>query len=274
VTETDFDAFTPPSRPAKRRVSRVLIAMVLIALVGVVVAGFGIFGLIQYRSFTVHPGQSMGDSLKGASSVLTMSPGEGGIHRGDMVVFDVSAFPAPPRENGVVLKRVIGIGGDTVVCCDDQGHLQVNGKSVTEPYLDSSVAAPGAQISFSAKVPEGSVFVAGDLRNNSLDSRFYVDEPGAGAVPLSKVYGVVVATGSVITARPLTPTTAFTDAGLEGAPMADRGYQLDLIMIIAGLVLLLGGIVGMFASLIRSGGRRRLPATSLPPESEARQESL
>jgi signal peptidase I len=244
----------------KRSVSRVLIAMVVLAVLGAGAAGFGIFGLIQYRLFTVPTGGSIGDSLKGASSVLTASPGADGIRRGDLIVFDLSAFPDPDVKNGVVLKRVIGIGGDTVVCCDDEGHVQVNGKSVTEPYLASSVAAPGAQLSFSAKVPKGSFFVAGDLRNNSVDSRLYADTPANGAVPIAKVLGVVVATGSVLSPQPWTPTTAFTDAGLEGAATSDQSYLLDRAMVIVGLILTLVGIVGVIVSFIRSGGKRRLPA--------------
>jgi signal peptidase I len=257
VPDTDFDAFTPPAPPARRGVSRALIAMIALVVLGVGVAGFGVFGLAQYRAFTLSASKAMGKTFEGASNVLITSADVADIHRGDLIVMDLSAFP--DGAHGVVVKRVIGVGGDTVSCCDDQGRTQLNGKSVTESYLSPMGVSTDGFAPYSVKVPSGRFFVAGDQRDNSVDSRLYLDGPANGTVPMAKVLGVVVATGSVFSPQPLTPTTAFTDAGLEGAPIHDESYLLDRILVIAGLVLLLAGIIGVFVSVIRSGGKRRLP---------------
>ncbi|MDT7725649.1 MAG: signal peptidase [Actinomycetota bacterium] len=236
--------------------------MIVLALVGVGVAGFGAFGVVvQYRSFGLSPDYSEAAALKDTDSVIVKAADAPDIHRGDLVMFDFGAFPDVAGVHGAILKRVIGIGGDTVSCCDGTGHTRVNGKSVIEPYAPGwghergDIFAP-----YSAKVPAGTIFVAGDDRDHSRDSRLYIDEPGAGTIPVSSVYGVVVATGDRFAPQPLTPTTAFTDAGLEGAATPGDDNLLNRILLAAGLALLFAGVLGVIVSVIRSGGKRRLPA--------------
>lgn len=108
------------------------------------------------------------------------------------------------------VKRVVGIGGDTV-SWDAEDKLHVNGVRVEEPYLRQDSRIPKAfPLPLSATVPPGTVFVAGDWRDNSRDSRLYKDQANNGAIPLSAVVGTVVATDS----GPLPQTRAFIDAGL------------------------------------------------------------
>jgi signal peptidase I len=93
--------------------------------------------------------------------------------RGEIIVFN-----SPPEWRGDpsetdFIKRVIGVGGDHVVCCDTQHHLVVNGKSLSEPYLDGD---DGANLSaspdqFDITVPQGRLWVMGDNRYHSGDSR-------------------------------------------------------------------------------------------------------
>jgi len=96
----------------------------------------------------------------------------------------------PANSGNDLVKRVIGVSGDTVECCDAAGHIIVNGK----PLLNETYIKPGSrtdQVKFKVLVPEGSVFVMGDNRGNSQDSRFHLNLQH-GMVPLTDVVGRVV----------------------------------------------------------------------------------
>lgn len=95
-----------------------------------------------------------------------------------------------PSEDDDLIKRVIGIGGDTVACCDKQGRVTVNGTPVDEPYLFPG--NPPSQIEFEVKVPEDRIFVMGDHRSNSADSRYHLQDPHQGTVPTDLVVGRAV----------------------------------------------------------------------------------
>jgi signal peptidase I len=89
-----------------------------------------------------------------------------------------------PSSGSDFIKRVIGVGGDHVVCCNSQHRITVNGKALNEPYVDlESGSSAGAFIPFDITVPSGELFVMGDHRNDSQDSRVH------GPVPVSDVVG-------------------------------------------------------------------------------------
>jgi signal peptidase I len=88
------------------------------------------------------------------------------------------------------VKRVIGVGGDTVACCDKQGRVTVNGQPVDEDaYLRQGVQP--SQKEFEVTVPEDAIWVMGDNRANSQDSRFHMEQPGRGTVPDERIVGRV-----------------------------------------------------------------------------------
>ena len=259
MIEPDFPA-PPPAAPAKRRFSPLLAVFLVVLVAGAALAGFGLLNVLSYRTIAV-PGGSMGRTVPAGTSVVYRSREGGEIRRGDLVVFEADQFT--DRPGGRLLKRVIAVGGDTVECCDAQHRIEVNGKPVAEPYLDPAVAPERGALPFKAQVPAGAVFVAGDTRDNSNDSRIYTDQPGGGAVPLSKVDGVVVAEGSLLRSEALKPTTAFTDAGLPGAATEDSGPATARLAFAGGALLFLIGFAGAIVTAARSARKRRIAA--VPP---------
>jgi signal peptidase I len=97
----------------------------------------------------------------------------------------VGVLPDPAKQ--YLIKRVVGVGGDNVTCCESEGKIEVNGISINEPYL-----YPGdkpSEVKFNVVIPEGFIWVMGDHRGASADSRFHPDSANQGMVPLSKVVG-------------------------------------------------------------------------------------
>jgi signal peptidase I len=95
-----------------------------------------------------------------------------------------------PNDNQHLVKRVVGLPGDTVVCCDDLGAMSVNGLPLTEPYVSLPTGVNKVSSDdFEVVVPEGSLWVMGDNRYNSADSRRNMDTPGGGFVPIQNVVG-------------------------------------------------------------------------------------
>ncbi|MFV8189402.1 signal peptidase I [Streptomyces sp. AF1B] len=111
------------------------------------------------------------------------------VRRGDVVLYsapDRYGFDAP------VMQRVIGVGGDHIVCCTGQGQnerLTVNGKPLAEPYVADGIA-DGVGARYDVKVPRGRLFMLGDHRTDSADSRFFASDHD-GTVPVSAVRGRV-----------------------------------------------------------------------------------
>jgi signal peptidase I len=95
-----------------------------------------------------------------------------------------------PDSNDHLIKRVIGLPGDTVQCCTDFGQIIVNGVPLEEPYItlppDTTKAT---RDDFTVTVPEGYIWVMGDNRWNSADSAFHRNDPSGGFVPISNVVG-------------------------------------------------------------------------------------
>ncbi|HKN54080.1 MAG TPA: signal peptidase I [Amycolatopsis sp.] len=96
---------------------------------------------------------------------------------------------APPDERDFV-KRVVAVGGQTVQCCDSQNRVVVNGKGLDEPYVHWENPDDTQEKTFApVLVPPGTVWVMGDNRNNSDDSRFQGGGGPNGAVPVGNIIG-------------------------------------------------------------------------------------
>ncbi|SBN62304.1 signal peptidase I [Curtobacterium sp. 9128] len=137
------------------------------------------------RSFYI-PSASMENTLLVGDRVLVneLVPKAVGLQRGDVVVFQDPGGWLGPGMGDDLIKRVIGLPGDTVSCCDADGRLQVNGHAVDEPYVvlrSGSNRVSGQD--FTEKVPAGQIWVMGDNRYDSADSRVH------GTVPESDVVG-------------------------------------------------------------------------------------
>ena len=98
----------------------------------------------------------------------------------------VGVLPNPAKQ--YLVKRVIGIAGDNVVGKD--GIVTINGKETTEPYIFAGNKP--SELDFNVTVPEGKIWVMGDHRGASADSRYHQDDVNNGFVPESKVTGRVV----------------------------------------------------------------------------------
>jgi len=100
----------------------------------------------------------------------------------------VGVVPNPAKQ--YLVKRVIGVAGDKVVAKDEV--LTINGKPTNEPYIFAGNTP--SDTDFNITVPEGKVWVMGDHRGASADSRFHQDDVNNGMVPVEKITGRVVAT--------------------------------------------------------------------------------
>jgi signal peptidase I len=128
-------------------------------------------------------GWSMEPALANGSLMLVdrLEPELVGVHRGDIVVF----IPLPDTAGGYtsLTKRVIGLPGDLVMVGD--GEVSVDGQRLAEPYVEPSQRAAMDGTAHVWLVPPGHVFVLGDARDRSLDSRYF------GPVPISRIVGRV-----------------------------------------------------------------------------------
>ena len=101
----------------------------------------------------------------------------------------VGVLPNPAKQ--YLVKRVVGVAGDRVVCCTEGKKLSINGVEVTEPYIYGGDAP--SDMKFDVTVPEGKLWVLGDHRAASADSRYHQEDINNGFVPLKSVSGRVVA---------------------------------------------------------------------------------
>lgn len=161
-----------------------IVGLLLVALLGIVLVRSFLVRSYVIPSASMEPTLRVGDRI--LVDLLTYRTGE--IRRGDVVVFDGSGtFVDPGGGEHMIVKRVIGLPGERVACCDAGGRVTVDGVPLEEPYL-----YPGDRPSeqpFEVVVPPGRVWVMGDHRSESADSRAHLGDPGGGTVALGRIVG-------------------------------------------------------------------------------------
>lgn len=222
-------AATPKSRRKGKR-KQLPIWQETILLLGIALMLAVVIKAFFVQAFYI-PSQSMEPGLKENDRILVQKVsywGDDGPERGDVIVFEDPDQWLGPQDTqgptsplakvlakiglyptgGHLVKRVIGVAGDTVICCDPQGRLEVNGYALDESgYVmqdGTDCAAPGAQPRCEldlGPIPDGYLFVMGDNRANSRDSTAHLCAdpeaqacpPTRGLVPVSLVVGKVFA---------------------------------------------------------------------------------
>ncbi|MGH3326920.1 MAG: signal peptidase I [Streptomycetales bacterium] len=264
------------SRPRHGSLLRELPMLIVIALALALVIKTFLVQAFFIPSGSMEPTLQLGDRV--LVNKLARHVG-GDIERGEIVVFrdpggwldeTVTMAPANPVVGAVrgffvfigllpsvseqdLIKRVIAVGGDQVRCCDGQGRVTVNGAPLEEPYVYPG--EPPSDTSFDVTIPEGRLWVMGDHRAASSDSRAHMVDPSRGTVPLDAVVGRAFVilwppgrTG-LLAVPPTTEQQTLQSAGPQGAAL---GAAIPLV----------GGVLGALpiAALRRYRRSRRLPA--------------
>ena len=192
----------PQTSPLYQRVIRLVLVVAVVILVPALLRSY--VGQIYEI-----PSGSMERTLRDGDKVAVPMYGSDNVERGDVIVFSdpddwlhvkeptglrgatqrlmVSVNLLPENTGHHLVKRVIGVGGDHVVA-DGKGTLTVNGVAIKEPYVKDGQSS--SLTSFDVTVPQGYVWVMGDNRSNSADSRYHRDDAHGGFVPLKNVVGV------------------------------------------------------------------------------------
>lgn len=207
------------ARPKRRKLTgwRAFLRDVALILIAAVVISF-LIKTFLIRSFYI-PSQSMEDTLHINDRIIVneLVPNLVPVERGDIVVFrDPGGWLAPvpeveqnpvvgffdwllsiigltaPDSNDHLIKRVIGLPGDVVACCNEFGQMTVNGVPLDEVGAYVTLPDGVTKVSrddFEVTVPDNSLWVMGDNRYNSADSRYNQDGPTDGFVPFDHVVG-------------------------------------------------------------------------------------
>ena len=218
AAKTDLPPSYPPPRRARwararsgsspRRRRRWIPHRSTILVVVIVIALTALFKTFVIQWFEI-PSGSMEDTLDVGDGVAVTMYDAQDLERGDIVVFTdpdhwldvedptglrgvirdalVLIHLLPENTGHYLIKRVIGVAGDHIVA-DGRGSLTVNGAPLDETYLKNGTSP--SEVAFDVVVPEGFIWVMGDNRSNSADSRYHQDDAHGGFVPIDDVAGV------------------------------------------------------------------------------------
>jgi len=216
MTDTAEDARSGRSASVRRKRSLTLFIRDIVIIFLVAVLASFLIKTFLVRTFYI-PSGSMENTLQINDRIIVneLEPRLMPIHHGDVVVFtdpggwlrdlpparkqnpvaagidwalSVVGLTAPDSDNHLV-KRVIGLPGDRVTCCNVLGQLTVNGSPLKEPYIVVPPGQDDATLKFDVTVPKDALWVMGDNRYNSQDSSRNQSLPGKGFVPIKDVVG-------------------------------------------------------------------------------------
>lgn len=200
-------------RKSKSRLARWLKELSIVVVTALLLSF--IIKTFFFQSFWI-PSSSMEPTLNVGDRILVTKwrPGPMDLRHGDVVVFrdpnhwlgqtivpvaepnwfgDIMIFIGlmPGDAGQHLVKRVIGLPGDTVECRGSEGPVYVNGVATVEPYVipGSTPCAGGPSATWTVTVPADYVWVMGDNRPGSQDSRYHTGEPGGGAIPVANIVG-------------------------------------------------------------------------------------
>ena len=252
MTQPDVATRLPPKERPKRPIGRIVFwALAGLATVSLIVSiAVPVLTIQAYveRSPTMERTIPPGDRL--------LTAGASDLRRGDVIVLRVPARQS--RADGLFVKRVIGLPGDHVACCDAKGQITVNGKPLDETYV-----YPGNRSSasgFSVTLGRGQIWVMGDHRRISVDSRKW------GPVPVSGVVGRVVFVGLGSDYTALRTPRAFVSGGLAPADTRPDLYlRLAFLALGSVAMLLFLAILGITRAVIRRRRARRAAAAAARP---------
>jgi signal peptidase I len=238
--------WAPPAERPERQAGRIVF-WVLVGLAFAALATSIAIPVVTIQPY-VEQSTSMQNTLAPGNRLFAV-PGDS-VRRGDVIIFREPTRVS--KTHALVVKRVIGLPGDHVACCDSRGRITVDGRALDETYLYPG--DPPSRIRFSATVGKGQVWVMGDHRNISVDSRKW------GAIPASSIVGRVlfVAHGSSIAAL-RTPQAFVADDLAPRDTRLDFYLRLAILAVASAAVLLVLAIVGITRFLIRRRRARRAP---------------
>jgi signal peptidase I len=240
----------------RRRTGRIVFWAIFAAAVACFVAAF-LWGK-QTESFVSVPSSSMEPTVQPGDHVLV---GLGSaVRRGDLIILRLPpGFSTKVTTGGDYIRRVIGLPGDRVACCDSRGRVAVNGKPLNETYLYPG--NPPSKVPFSVTLGRGQLWVLGDVRSLAIDSRIW------GPVPESDVVGRVEVIIDGRSFRQVQTPQTFVAEGL--APPDGRTPTVEIppaLVSLAVLTLLVLTVFGIIRTVIRRWRRRHIRKVGAPAD--------
>jgi signal peptidase I len=240
-------AWMPPGKP-RRRVGRIIFWVLVAISVALVAAAIGVTAATMRQYWD--PTAGMEKTLAPGDHIMVALGSN--VRRGDIIAFHTPAEPALTS-----VKRVIGLPGDHVACCDARNRVTVNGKPLNETYI--KLGDVPSTIKFNVGLGPGQIWVMGDNRTISLDSREF------GPVAVSTIVGHAFAMGHRFPLTTLRTPPTFVADGLAPPDTRIPPYVYVAMLSSVGIVaLIILAIIGITRFIIRRSRARRHPPILYP----------